>query len=90
MTYDAGALYDSADQYNTAVAFLYDNEAPYDSPATYDSALPQTEDLRPQGGGMPIRIKTKTRPAWVIPAQFIQIPRAPVEDDEALLLCAAL
>lgn len=56
-----------------------------------ESAVPE-EELRPQGGGTPIRVKakTKTRPAWVVPAQFIQIPRAPVEEDDALLLCAAL
>jgi hypothetical protein len=56
-----------------------------------ETAVPP-EELKPQGGGTPVKVKakTKTRPAWVVPAQFIQIDRAPIEDDEALLLCGAL
>jgi len=54
-----------------------------------ESAVPP-EELRPSGGQVAPRRKTKTRPAWVIPPKFILPRPARREEDESLLLCNIL
>lgn len=50
MSYDSGALYNAADQYDTSAALPYDHTSLYDSAATYDSAAAPVVVSTQQGG----------------------------------------
>ncbi len=43
----------------------------------------------PAGGGELVT-RPKKRPAWVVPPQFIDPPRRPREEAEALMLCGLI